>query len=68
VYAVVVSREQEDGDVPPQPILQKDWAMNTKWKHTHPYPTNPFERVSGKELEKLHKLTQKKPIYEEALL
>lgn len=44
--------------------------MNTKWKHTDPYPTNPFERVSGKELEKLHKLTQKKqkPIYKEALI
>lgn len=43
-------------------------TMNTQWKHTHPYPTNPFERVDGKELEKLHKLTQKQPIYEEALI
>lgn len=43
--------------------------MNTKWKHNHPYPTNPFERVSGKELEKLHKMTQKKqPDFGDALL
>lgn len=44
--------------------------MNPDWKHTDPYPTNPFERVNGKELERLHKLQQQtqQPIYEEALL
>lgn len=41
------------------------------WKHTDKYPTNPFKRVDGKELEKLHRQLKKqtpKPIYEEALL
>lgn len=42
--------------------------MNPDWKHTDPYPTNPFERVNGKELEKLHKLLKRQPIFEEALL
>jgi hypothetical protein len=58
--------------------------MNHGWRHTDPYPTNPFERVDGKELERLHRLLQPKqpqpkqpqpkqpqpdqPIYEEALL
>jgi hypothetical protein len=32
--------------------------MNSKWRHNHPYPTNPFERVNGKELEKHHKLNK----------
>ena len=32
--------------------------MNKKWKHSDPYPTNPFERVSGKELVKLHHLNK----------
>jgi hypothetical protein len=50
------------------PTEERQEPVNAKWKHNQPYPTNPFERVSGKELEKLHKLTQKKPIYEEALI
>lgn len=32
------------------------------WKHTDKYPTNPFKRVDGKELEKLHRQTQKDKI------
>lgn len=32
--------------------------MNKKWKHSDPYPTNPFERVSGKELQKRHFLNK----------
>ena len=35
--------------------------MNHEWRHTDPYPTNPFERVDGKELELLHKLSQRLP-------
>ena len=45
--------------------------MSPGWRHTDPYPTNPFERVDGKELERLHRLlqqTQPQPVYEEALL
>jgi hypothetical protein len=48
--------------------------MNPGWRHTDPYPTNPFERVDGKELERLHRLLQKtqpqpnQPVFEEALL
>jgi hypothetical protein len=42
--------------------------MNHEWRHTDPYPTNPCERVDGKELERLHKLRQPPPVYEEALL
>ena len=44
----------------------------SNWKHTDPYPTNPFERVDGKELEKLNRQLLKhqptQPIFEEALL
>ena len=46
--------------------------MSPGWRHTDPYPTNPFERVDGKELERLHRLLQKtqpnQPVFEEALL
>lgn len=43
----------------------------SNWKHTDPYPTNPFERVDGKELEKLHRLLKPQPTqpdFEEALI
>jgi hypothetical protein len=45
--------------------------MTKPWTHKHPYPTNPFQRVCGKELEKLQRQMQKqkpKPIYEDALI
>jgi hypothetical protein len=40
------------------------------WTHKQPYPTNPFQRVSGKELQRLHRLLQKQQTQQlpEALL
>lgn len=33
--------------------------MTSPWTHKHHYPTNPFQQVCGKELEKLQRLAKR---------
>lgn len=58
-------------EVTSRPTNCQKSVVEVNWKAHHPYPTNPFKRVDGKELEKLHQQLKKKtpkPIYAEALL
>ncbi len=41
-------------------LSRKHFDCDTSWNTSMPYPTWPFSRVSGTELEKGHKLAMKK--------